>query len=129
MFPYDVEPGNNCQSETPAKADSNICSTLRNIRKNNSNKIVIAHRNINTIKNKIDLLADIIKGNVDILMISESKLDNTFPDGHFVIEGFGTPFRSDRNRNGGELCFSLEVTSPLKLSLRMENLLKDFLLS
>ena len=27
-----------------------------------------------------------ITGNIDILMISESKLDNSFPDGQFLIE-------------------------------------------
>ena len=32
-------------------------------------------------RNKFDSLADIIKGNINILMISESKLENSFPDG------------------------------------------------
>lgn len=80
-------------------------------------------------KNKIDLLADIIKGKFDILMKSESKLNDSFNDGHFVMEGFGTPFGLDRNRNNGELCFSFEVTSPPKLSLQMENLFTVFILS
>ena len=33
-----------------------------------------------------------VKGHIDVLMISESKLDNSFPDGHFLIEGYSAPF-------------------------------------
>ena len=33
-------------------------------------------------------------------MISESKLDDSFLDSQFLIEGFGKSFRLDRNRNG-----------------------------
>ena len=34
-------------------------------------------------------------------MISESKLDDSFPCSQFLIDGFHTPFRFDRNKNGG----------------------------
>ena len=34
-------------------------------------------------------------------MISETKVDDSFPDGQFFLDGFGTPFRLDRNGNGG----------------------------
>ena len=36
-------------------------------------------------------------------MIAETKIDATFPTGQFVIKGFATPFRLDRNANGGGL--------------------------
>ena len=42
----------------------------------------------------------IVKDNIDILMISGSKLDDSFPGSQFLIEGFDKPFRLDRNRNG-----------------------------
>ena len=38
---------------------------------------------------------------LDILMISETKLDDSFPEAQFYIEGFRTPFRLDRNKHGG----------------------------
>ena len=38
---------------------------------------------------------------IDILMITETKLDNSFPVSQFLIQGFSTPFRLDRNKNGG----------------------------
>ena len=40
-------------------------------------------------------------GNVDVLVISETKLDDSFPAGQFKIPGFASPFRLDRNQNGG----------------------------
>ena len=36
-------------------------------------------------------------------MITESKLDDTFPADQFQVEGFLRPIRLDRNRNGGGL--------------------------
>ena len=38
---------------------------------------------------------------IDILMITETKLDDSFPASQFFIRGFCTPFRLDRNKNGG----------------------------
>ena len=33
-------------------------------------------------------------------MVSETKLAESFPQGHFNINGFSRPFRVDRNSNG-----------------------------
>ena len=71
--------GYNCLSVTPEKANSDVYSNLENIRKNDSKQIIIAHLNINSIRNKFDILADIVTDNINILMISESKLDDSFP--------------------------------------------------
>ena len=38
---------------------------------------------------------------IDILMITETKLDDSFPTSQFEIDVFSTPFRLDRNKNGG----------------------------
>ena len=40
-------------------------------------------------------------GTFDILVITETKLDNTFPVLLFHIDEFSIPYRLDRNRNGG----------------------------
>ena len=39
--------------------------------------------------------------NIDILTISEAKIDNTFTKNQFLIIGFETPNRYDRNGKGG----------------------------
>ena len=101
--------GNDCLSVPPENANSDVYSNLENIRKNNSKKIIIAHLNINSIRNKFDFLADIVE-DIDILMmmISEPKLDDSFPDSQFLIEGLGKPFRLDRNRNGGGIMLFIQ---------------------
>ena len=38
---------------------------------------------------------------VDILMLSETKLDSTFPSIQFLINGFSVPYRLDQNSKGG----------------------------
>ena len=36
-----------------------------------------------------------------MFLISETKLDSSFPSGKIVIKGYITPFRLDRNQNRG----------------------------
>ena len=62
--------------------------SLKAIRKRNLNRIVVAHLNINSLRNKFDYLIEQITGNIDILMISETKLDSSFPMGQFLINGY-----------------------------------------
>ena len=51
-------------------------------------------------------------GNIDILMISETKLDDSFPTGQFSINGVNEPIRQDRNKNcGGNLLYIREDKS------------------
>ena len=53
--------------------------------------ISIAYLNINSIRNKIELLKPTILETVDILVIAETKLDNTFATNQFTINGFNPP--------------------------------------
>ena len=73
---------------------------LKDIRKSNVNKLIFGQLNINSLRNKFDMVSELIKGFVDIFMISETKLDDSFPEGQFFIDGYHTPFRYDRNGNG-----------------------------
>ena len=42
-------------------------------------------------RNKFDALMTGIQNKVDILLISETKLDETFPTSQFSFEGFTSP--------------------------------------
>ena len=57
---------------------------LQNLRLKSIDKIIIGHLNMNSVRNKIHLLADLIKDKIDIMLISETKLDCTFPKSQFV---------------------------------------------
>ena len=76
-------------------------SDLRALRKKNLNKLIIAHLNVNPLINKLELLKEKIQNNIDILMISETKKDTSFTVGQFLLNGYSTPFRLDRNADGG----------------------------
>ena len=62
--------------------------------------MIIGHLNINVQANKFDALSLMVKDELDILVICETKLDNTFSDNQFIISGFKKPYRLDRNRHG-----------------------------
>ena len=50
--------------------------------------LIIAHLNINSIRNIFDSISFMIENNVAILLISETRLDDSFPSGQFNICGF-----------------------------------------
>ena len=62
------------------------------------NRLVTGHLNINSLRNKFDSLTLLVKNSLDVFMISETKLDETFPEGQFLMNGFPPPYRMDRNK-------------------------------
>ena len=79
----------------------NPTNILKQLKSKNTERPVIAHLNINSISNKFEPLVSMIKDSVDFLVVTESKLDDTFPHGQFQIDGFSKPIRLDRDRHGG----------------------------
>ena len=72
---------------TPTNTNINV---LTDLRLRNVNKLIIGNLNINSLANKFEQLKILIQGNVDILVVTETKLDSTFPTAQFLID--------DRNR-------------------------------
>ena len=56
-----------------------------------------------------------VKGFVDIFLISESKLHDSFPEGQLIIDGYDAPFRFDRHGNGGGLLLYVREDIPAKV--------------
>ena len=81
--------------------DANPYKVLRGVKISNVNRLIIGQLNINSVRNKFEALKSIVSGNLDILVLTESKLDDSFPIAQFIIEGYSPPFRLDRNGNGG----------------------------
>ena len=52
-------------------------------------------------RSQFEYLKDFIGNNIDVFLISETKLDDSFPPGQFMIDGYQVPFRIDRNDRGG----------------------------
>ena len=79
------------------------------------NKLIITHLNINSLRNKFEFLVEFIRGKVDILMVSETKIDESFPLGQLKVNGFNAPFRLDRNINGAGITLFVREDIPAKL--------------
>ena len=56
------------------------------------NRLLIGKLNINSISNKLDQLKLFVQGKVDILVITETKLDSTFPTSQVLMEGYSEPY-------------------------------------
>ena len=88
---------------------------LKSLGCNNLNKLILAHLNINSIRNKFGLLPEQVRGNVDVLMISETKIVDNFLIGNFLIHGFSPPYRlyHDSKGRGIMLCIREDIPSSL----------------
>ena len=61
------------------------------------------------------MLSNQTKGNIDVLLVSETKIDDSFPNGNFLIDRFSTSYRLDRNSNGGGLMLFVREDIPSNL--------------
>ena len=94
--------------------DSDPYKILKNIKISNVNRLIIGQLNINSLRNKFEALKLIMRGNIDILIITESKLDESFTKSQFNIDGYAPPFRIDRTKNGGGVIIYVREDIPSK---------------
>ena len=83
---------------------------------------IIGHLNINSFRNEFAFIEDIINL-FDVFLVSESKLDYTFPSNQFRINGCKT-FRLDCNRFGGGLILDINENiscKPLQEHIHLPN--------
>ena len=85
---------------------------MKKQRLDNASNTIIGHLNINSFRNKFVFLEDIMKL-FDVFLVSESKLDHTFPSNQFRINGYNI-FRLDRNPFGGGLILYINENIPGK---------------
>ena len=87
---------------------------LKNTRLKNPDRLIIAQLNINSLRNKFDSLVRMLHNDLDILLISETKTDSSFPTAQFQIEGY-TTYRLDRNANGVGILLYIQEDIPSAL--------------
>ena len=96
-------------------SNENFKCYLSSLRRKNLNRVILEQLNSNFIRNKFDHLADGIKGKVNVLMISETKIDDIFLSSQFYIEGFTPLYRLYRNCHGGGIFVYVREDIPSKL--------------
>ena len=106
------------KSESGCTNKGNFTDTkvgLQEMKSKCPDKLTMGHLNINSIRNKFDALSLIVRNNVNILMISETKLDDSFPTAQFLLHGFSAPYRLDRNSKGGGILLYIKEDIPSRL--------------
>ena len=68
----------------------------------------------NSIRNNFEPFKKLMKGNLDIIVVTEPKLDESFPQQQFKIEGYNLPFRLGRNSNGGGILVYVREDIPCR---------------
>ena len=84
---------------------------MKYIRRDNNKKLLFGSLNINSITSKFELLVEQVKGNIDVLIISETKI-GSFPVGSFLIDDFCIPYRLNQNSNGGGILLYVREDIP-----------------
>ena len=114
-------PANNLEAENISGKKNSLQDSfdkgfnkLKEIKIHNVNRISVGQININSLRNKFEFLNEFVKGYIDILLITETKIDDPFPISRFYIEGFSTPFRLDRNDVGGGILLYVREGIPAK---------------
>ena len=100
--------------KSPANQINNN-SNLHQTRINNPSRIIFGQINVNSIRNKFEQLIYIVNNERDIVMVSETKLDDTFPTSQFLMQGYSTPFRKDRTTKGGGILLYVREDVPWKI--------------
>ena len=86
---------------------------LTNVRLKNRNRYILGRLNISSIRNKFDFSCSEISPSLYLLLVSETKLDDSFPTVQFLRTGFCKPYRLDRCSNGGDLYIREDIPSRL----------------
>ena len=112
---------NDCEDKhLPVMSDCVDCSDepkdflyeLKLHRKNNHSNLITGSLNINSLRNKFDIVHYLLKCQyIDILALCETKLDDSFPKCQFDVPGYNC-IRKDRSRNGGGLLYYIRSDYP-----------------
>ena len=93
----------------------NSLSKIKELRIGNANKVIIGNLNINSIRNKCEQLKETVLKYIDIIIVTETKLGETFLGSLFLMNGFSKSYRLDRNKNGGGVMIFIRDTISSKI--------------
>ena len=85
------------------------------MRRKNINRPIIGHINIICLENKFEADKLLIEDIIDVLVVTETKIDASYPTSQFEINGFGTPFRLDRYKRVGGVMIYVREHLPCEL--------------
>ena len=91
---------NQASNKSINKTSPNLLFEIKKLRiSNNTNKIIIGNLNISSLLNKFQPLKDTVIQHIEIIVLTETKLEDTFPPAQLIINGFSELYKLDKNRN------------------------------
>jgi len=86
--------------------NNHLFDGMKVIRTSYPQNVVISHLNVNSISNKHTEVKELIAtGKLDILVLSETKLDESYQQSLFEIEGYSIARQDKRSNSGGLLTY------------------------
>ena len=86
--------------------------TISDFKRAHQNNFVFIHVNVNSFRHKFAHLQEILSQHrVDYFAISESKIDDSFPDAQFAVQGYNV-FRQDNTSSSGGLIIYVRSDIP-----------------
>ena len=95
-------------------ANDGTKNSLHQQRLKYAKNLIIGHLNMNSIRNRFLDFKELVLSDTNICLISETKLDDSFPDQQFHVNGYKM-FRKDRNKFGGGLILFVKENIPSKV--------------
>ena len=96
---------------------------LKELKLDNPKFFTFSYLNINSVRNKLDSLQEIVMVKVDILIVTETEIDASFPTAQFSAEGYHKPYRLDvSGKSGGILVHTNSSIPSRQLHCRNLNL-------
>ena len=83
-------------------AQKTCFESTRIYKSKHKNNLIFAHLNLNSLKKKHDEICMLVENNIDIMFLSETKLDHTYTSSMFSIDKYCI-VRQDRTAHGGGL--------------------------
>ena len=64
-------------------------SEVKNYKLENPKDITIGHLKVNSLRNKLISIEELIKSKIDIFLVSETKINHSFPNQQLEVNHFG----------------------------------------
>ena len=81
----------------------------------NSSSVIIGQVNINSIRNKLETLCNVLNENFDILVFPEINIVETIPEAQFCVKGYSTTYGHVSTSQGGGILLCVQEDIPSKL--------------
>ena len=99
------------RKEVKSGKDHDAFSLLRKQPLEYPKNVIFGHLTINPLRSKFVSISELIKGKFDIILKSETKLDESFPSNQFAMSGYKL-IRKDRNKLEGGIAFYITDQLP-----------------